>query len=136
VAILPSPARFLRREALVKALSLGKPTGMFIRLPKVSTSTGMACTGSVVALLRICMNWARTKNGSISSASCKIARHEGSLHQSVRPCARRSDEETGGYGRLGEPESTESAPNSVGQCGKMLKSNCGEVAERLNAAVC
>ena len=35
-----------------------------------------------------------------------------------------------------EPECTKSAPNSVGQCGKLLKPNRGEVAERLNAAVC
>jgi integrase len=30
----------------------------------------------------------------------------------------------------------QSAPNLVGQCAKMLKSNRGEVAERLKAAVC
>ena len=40
------------------------------------------------------------------------------------------------YGRPGEPECTESAPNLVGQCGKLSRVNAGEVAERLKAAVC
>ena len=35
-----------------------------------------------------------------------------------------------------EPECTKSAPNLVGQCGKLLIVNAGEVAERLKAAVC
>jgi hypothetical protein len=44
-------------------------------------------------------------------ASRKVACHEGSLHEDVRPGAGRSDEETGGCGRVGEPECTKSAPN-------------------------
>jgi len=35
-----------------------------------------------------------------------------------------------------ESECTKSAPNKLGQCGKLLKPNRGEVAEWLNAAVC
>jgi hypothetical protein len=37
-----------------------------------------------------------------------------------------------GHRILGEPR----APNLVGQYGRMLKANLGEVAERLKAAVC
>jgi Phage integrase family len=35
-----------------------------------------------------------------------------------------------------ESECTKSAPSKLGQCGKLLKPNRGEVAEWLNAAVC
>jgi integrase len=49
-------------------ISISWFSGLYARWPRVSTSTGTACTGSVVASLRICMNWARTKKSF--SASC------------------------------------------------------------------
>jgi len=65
-----------------------------------------------------------------------VARHEGSLHQSVWSCGDGGDEEVRVLDRLGEPACTKSAPNLVWQCGKLLIVNAGEVAERLKAAVC
>ena len=50
-------------------LDIDKLVLRFVRpAGRVSTSTGTACTGSVVASLRICMNWARTKKSF--NASC------------------------------------------------------------------
>jgi hypothetical protein len=41
--------------------SISRFSGLSVQLPKVSTSTRTAYTGSVAASLRICMNWTRTK---------------------------------------------------------------------------
>ena len=60
----------------------------------------------------------------------------GSLHESFWPGSACGDEEDGDdFGRH-ETLCTNCAPNKLGQCGKLLKVNAGEVAERLKAAVC
>ena len=103
-----------------------------VRSSKASKSTGTAGTGSVVALV----NWARTRRSSSALSVMQNRTSRRIATSGVRPGRRRSDEEARGYGRLGEPECTESSPNLEGRCGKMLKVNAGEVAERLKAAVC
>ena len=48
----------------------------------------------------------------------------------------RGNEEDGDDFGWCEGPCTNCAPNKLGQCGKLLKVNAGEVAERLKAAVC
>ena len=49
--------------------------------------------------------------------------------------ARRHEEPRDNIGHA-EPAFSNSSPGKLGDCGKLLKVNAGEVAERLKAAVC
>ena len=69
-------------------------------------------------------------------ASCETARHQRALHQGVRSCSTCRDEEVRGELGCREPECTEVYRINSSSCGKLLKANTGEVAERLKPAVC
>ena len=97
----------------------------------------MAGTASGVVSRRICMNWVRErKSFNVSCVAQKRTvtkdRHIKAFDPAIRAAMKRMETTPG----RDETLCTNCAPNKLGHCGKLFKVNAGEVAERLNAAVC
>ena len=70
------------------------------------------------------------------TTACKTTRDQRTLHQGIRSGRLGRDEEHGSVFGHAERLFSNCSASELSKCGKLLKARRGEVAERLNAAVC